>query len=60
MHIQTAGVHQQAHNEWTVRSIPRSREVGQSYVTSVYTTLVACFAAMQVVWQEKPQLVGLQ
>ena len=37
--------------------IPRSREVGQSYVTSVWTTLVALWTAFAIVYRERPQLV---
>lgn len=48
----------QADGAWSVRTIPRSREVGQSYMTSVWTTLLACFAALMLVWQEAPELVG--
>lgn len=40
-----------------VARIPRSREVGQSYLTSIWTTLVAIWAALAMVWREKPQLV---
>ena len=38
--------------------IPRSREVGQSYSTSVWTTLVALWTAFAIVFRERPQLVG--
>ncbi|CAL8463071.1 g2605 [Coccomyxa elongata] len=37
--------------------IPRSREVGQSYLTSVWTTLVALWVAFSIVYREVPQLV---
>ena len=37
--------------------IPRSREVKQSYVTSVWTTLVALFACFSLLWRERPQLL---
>ena len=43
----------------TVKRIPRSREVGQSYLTSVWTTLVALFAAISIVWSHRPDLVSL-
>lgn len=43
--------------EWSVRSLPRSREVGQSYLSSVWTTVKASWAALGVVWQEAPELV---
>ena len=36
--------------------IPRSREVGQSYVTSVWTTLRAQMYALALVWHVKPQV----
>ena len=39
--------------------IPRSREVGQSYLTSVVTTLYAFFASMKMVALERPDLVRL-
>lgn len=38
--------------------IPRSREVGQSYLTSVLTTLRALAAAFAVVWRRRPELVS--
>ena len=44
---------------WSVRSLPRSREVGQSYLTSMWTTLKATCAALSIVWQESPQLVRI-
>jgi beta-1,4-N-acetylglucosaminyltransferase len=37
--------------------IPRSREVGQSYLTSIVTTLFALFASFKIVWRERPDLV---
>ena len=40
--------------------IPRSREVGQSYLTSVLTTLRALAAAFGVVWRRRPELVSCQ
>ncbi|CAJ0571689.1 unnamed protein product, partial [Mesorhabditis spiculigera] len=39
--------------EW----IPRSREVGQSYITSVFTTLRAFYYSLAVVWRFSPDLV---
>lgn len=39
------------------RSIPRSREVGQSYLTSIWTTLVALGAAVALVFRIRPDLV---
>ena len=40
-----------------VLTIPRSREVGQSYLTSVWTTLVALAASARLVWAAKPDLL---
>lgn len=40
-----------------VIKIPRSREVGQSYITSVATTLIALAAAFRIVLREDPDLV---
>ncbi|MEW5307780.1 MAG: hypothetical protein WDW36_010156 [Sanguina aurantia] len=46
-----------SHQHFHVRSIPRSREVGQSYLTSVLTTLRSLVFAASLVWQERPELV---
>lgn len=43
--------------KYNVCTIPRSREVGQSYITSVWTTLVSLAAAVAMVYQEKPALL---
>ena len=37
--------------------IPRSREVGQSYVTSIVSTLRACFSAIYLACRVRPNLV---
>lgn len=37
--------------------IPRSREVGQSYFTSILTTLVSLLYSLRLVYKEKPDLV---
>jgi beta-1,4-N-acetylglucosaminyltransferase len=42
----------------SVVTIPRSREVGQSYITSVATTLYSLLYAFQTVATQRPQLVG--
>ena len=42
---------------WTVRTLPRSREVDQSYLTSIWSTLKATYAAVSIVWEEAPELV---
>jgi beta-1,4-N-acetylglucosaminyltransferase len=41
----------------TLVSVPRSREVGQSFSSSVLTTLVAFYAAWPIVWRHRPQLL---
>ena len=41
----------------TVAVLPRAREVGQSYISSVATTLVALWAAAAVVWRARPDLL---
>lgn len=43
--------------DYEVCVIPRSREVFQSYFTSVLTTLYSLGVAARLVWREKPQLV---
>lgn len=47
--------HFQRHAETYV--IPRAREVGQSYFTSIFTTLKATLAALSIVYRERPQVV---
>jgi len=37
--------------------IPRSREVGQSYFTSVFSTIWACLKSFQVLWNISPDLI---
>ena len=37
--------------------LPRAREVGQSYLTAVLTTLLALFAALRLVLSQQPRLV---
>jgi beta-1,4-N-acetylglucosaminyltransferase len=41
-------------------SIPRSREVGQSYFTSVFTTLYSMLYAFALVLQVQPEVVSGQ
>ena len=40
--------------------IPRSREVGQSYLSSIFTTLYSFFASIKMVALERPTLVRLK
>ena len=42
---------------YSIVVIPRSREVGQSYWTSVFTTLYACAASLRVVFATAPDVV---
>ena len=42
-----------------VLTIPRSREVGQSYLTSIWTTLISVWAALTMVYTVAPQLVRI-
>jgi hypothetical protein len=42
-----------------IHTIPRSREVGQSYLTSIGTTVVAIVAAFRIVLHAKPDLVSI-
>lgn len=41
----------------TIYNIPRSREVGQSYISSVFTTLYSLGAALRLVWILRPRLI---
>eukprot|EP01112_Ceratiomyxa_fruticulosa_P017266 TRINITY_DN5349_c0_g1_i2.p1 TRINITY_DN5349_c0_g1~~TRINITY_DN5349_c0_g1_i2.p1 ORF type:complete len:393 (-),score=46.69 TRINITY_DN5349_c0_g1_i2:97-1275(-) len=42
---------------YTVSRIPRSRHVGQSYFTSIFTTLVSLYYCLFLVWHYCPDLV---
>lgn len=44
-------------SDYAVEVIPRSREVGQSYLTSVLTTLYSTCSAASIVWRGRPQLI---
>lgn len=46
-----------ASTQVSVEVIPRSREVGQSYVTSVFTTLYSLLWAFWMVTRHRPQMV---
>jgi len=43
--------------DYYLHYIPRSREVGQSYFTSIFTTLRAILVSFVLVWKVKPDLV---
>ncbi|TKR94033.1 hypothetical protein L596_008379 [Steinernema carpocapsae] len=40
-----------------VLKTPRSREVGQSYATAVFSTLNGFFAAFRIVWTSRPDVI---
>jgi beta-1,4-N-acetylglucosaminyltransferase len=42
---------------FTIYNIPRSREVGQSYWSSIFTTIYAQLCAMTIVARLRPQLI---
>lgn len=41
-----------------IAKIPRSREVGQSFITSAFTTAVSLAYCVLLVWKQKPRLVS--
>jgi len=43
---------------WHIHPIPRSREVGQSYITALCTTSIAFLASFRLVWAIRPDLVS--
>jgi len=45
--------------DFHLKPIHRSREVGQSYLTSILTTLLAMAHAFVMVWQEHPDVVSM-
>src|SRR5262249_223359 len=50
--------HQQGgDSSYKVHSTYRSRHVGQSYLTSVFTTLLACLLAIPLAWRVRPRLL---
>ena len=54
-------LHSKKQNEkkdlFEVVRIPRSREVGQSYVSSIFTTLWAILMSIKEIWRIKPDIV---
>ena len=42
---------------YSTRTIPRSREVGQSYFSAVFTTLHALIKSFQLVLEESPSVL---
>lgn len=43
--------------DWSIATIPRSRHVNQSYLTSIFSTIYAIFVTVPVVISFKPDLV---
>lgn len=43
--------------DYSIQLIPRSREVGQSYITSFFSTLWSIFYSFAVVWKFTPSVV---
>lgn len=46
-----------ANPAYKIRKIYRSREVGQSYITSIFTTLKSLKQAFRIIWQERPDVL---
>ncbi|XP_011498314.1 PREDICTED: UDP-N-acetylglucosamine transferase subunit ALG14 homolog [Ceratosolen solmsi marchali] len=44
-------------NDYKIIQISRSREVNQSYFTSIWTTIHAIFQSFPLIWKEKPDLL---
>ncbi|KDR11228.1 UDP-N-acetylglucosamine transferase subunit ALG14 homolog [Zootermopsis nevadensis] len=42
---------------YEIVTIPRSRSVGQAYITSVFTTFFASFASLPVMLKKRPELI---
>eukprot|EP00727_Mastigamoeba_balamuthi_P008938 m51a1_g4667 putative udp-n-acetylglucosamine transferase subunit (374) ;mRNA; r:104942-106605 len=43
--------------DFVAKTVPRSREVGQSYFSSIWTTIVAFFYSLALVWATAPDLI---
>uniref|UniRef100_A0A8R1IEI1 UDP-N-acetylglucosamine transferase subunit ALG14 n=1 Tax=Caenorhabditis japonica TaxID=281687 RepID=A0A8R1IEI1_CAEJA len=56
-----AVAHEKSRNneKFVVEKIPRSREVGQSYFSSVFSTLNSCRFAFKLIYRTRPDLVLL-
>jgi len=44
-------------NDYVIQLIPRSREVGQSYISSIFSTLWSIFYSFVIVWKFIPSVV---
>ena len=54
--VDPASGHEAEAKPFELLEIPRSREVGQSYLSSIWTTLRAQLYAFALVWHVKPQV----
>lgn len=43
--------------DYSLVAIKRSREVSQSYITSIWTTILATFNCIPLLWYEKPDII---
>jgi beta-1,4-N-acetylglucosaminyltransferase len=46
--------------DWEVKYIPRSREVGQSYLTSIFSTLYAMLFSFVLIFRVRPDVVSFE
>jgi beta-1,4-N-acetylglucosaminyltransferase len=44
-------------NEFEINLIKRSRHVGQNYLTSIFTTIIAIFLSFSLIYKIKPRLL---
>jgi hypothetical protein len=47
------GKEESKNGKFTMKTIPRAREVGQSYASSIWTTIIAAFHSFKLVWTER-------
>ncbi|CAL4060511.1 unnamed protein product [Meganyctiphanes norvegica] len=57
MRLQEMESREEEKHEYTVEVIPRSREVGQSWISSAFTTVWALMVCFRVVWHHRPDLI---
>ena len=43
--------------KFEVRHLPRARELHQSYVSSIFTTLYSFYQSLVLLWETKPKLI---
>ncbi|KYR00598.1 putative glycosyltransferase [Tieghemostelium lacteum] len=44
-------------NSYTIKKIPRARNVGQSYFSSIFTTIISLFYSFMLVFRERPDII---